>query len=138
MLVISWPMTTSMLCFLSVTLPPGRDRPFASSAVEMSSSVSPAFSILSSSGVMRTIFSGAPITATEETPSTRSSSGVTLVSRRSASSDGSRSEETERTTAGRSLVPPEMTCGSAPSGSWSSMRPTAASTWLVARAVSVP
>ena len=138
MLSMLCPSTTSMVRSSSVTEPPGRDRPLASRAVEMSSSVRPCSASASSSGVIRTICSGAPITATEETPSTRSSSGVTEDSSRVASSEGSRSEETESTTAGRSLVPPEMTCGSASDGSWSSMRESAASTWLEERATSVP
>ena len=132
------PSTTSSVRSPSVTDPPGRDRPLASRAVEMSSSVRPFSASAASSGVMRTICSGAPITATEETPPMRSSSGVTEASRREARSEGSRSEETDSTTAGRSLVPPEMTCGSASEGSCSSMRLSAASTWFEERATSVP
>ena len=138
MLSIDWPSTTSRLVSPSVIVPPGRESPWASSAVAMSFSLRPRSASASSSGVIRTISSGAPMIATEETPSIRSRSGWTEASRRVPSSEGSRSEETERTTAGRSLVPPEMTCGSASSGSWSSMRVSAASTWLEARAMSVP
>src|SRR5699024_7823121 len=133
-----WPSTTSRVRSPSTTEPPGRERPFASSAVLMSSSVRPFSARASSSGVMRTISSGAPITATEETPETRSSSGVTEDSSREESSEGSRSEETDSTTAGRSLVPPAITCGSASSGKSSSMPLSAASTWLEERAPSVP
>ena len=117
MLSTFWPSTTSRVRSPSTTEPPGRDSPWASRAVEMSFSVRPFSASAPSSGVIRTISSGAPITATEETPSTRSSSEVTEDSSRVARSEGSRSEETESTTAGRSLVPPEMTCGSASSGS---------------------
>ena len=136
--VICRPTVTSRERSPSLTVPPGTDSPDASIAAVMSDSARPASASFCASGVMRTMSVGAPASMTEETPSTRSSSGITSEFRRWARTAGSSSEETERTTAGMSPLPPAMTCGSASSGSWSSMRESAASTWLALRAVSVP
>ena len=132
------PMVTSSERSSSTTVPPGTDRPEASIASVMVSVDMPRSARAASSGVIRTICSGAPATMTPETPSRRSSSVTTEEFRRSASSAGSRSEEIDSTAAGMSPVPPAMTSGSAPSGRSSSIWERAASTWLEERAMSVP
>lgn len=116
------PMVMSISTEPSVTDPPGSSRPASSRAAVMSPWEAPAAAIAASSMVRRTISPAAPINWTVATPGTDSRSGMVDSSTLRASSDVSESEETATIMAGRSLVPPVMTCVPVPSGSWASTR----------------